>query len=51
MWSKLGFAPEQLAGAVVPTPACGLAGASLPYARRVMAQLREVGAALRNGLD
>ncbi|HST48976.1 methionine synthase [Jatrophihabitans sp.] len=51
LWAKLGFGADRLAGAVVPTPACGLAGASLPYARRVMAQLREVGAALRDGLE
>jgi hypothetical protein len=51
LWSKLGFDPGLLAGAVVPTPACGLAGASLPYARKVMSLLTEVGAALRDGLD
>jgi hypothetical protein len=51
LWSKLGFGPQRLAGAVVPTPTCGLAGASLPYARRVMSLLTEVGAALRDGLD
>ena len=28
LWSRLGFAPELLPGAVVLTPACGLAGAS-----------------------
>lgn len=51
LWRKLGFDAGRLAGAVVPTPACGLAGASLPYARRVMSQLRDVGAALRDGLE
>lgn len=47
LWAKLGFEPARLAGAVVPTPACGLAGASMPYARTVMSRLREVGAELR----
>ncbi|HEV2885886.1 MAG TPA: hypothetical protein VGX49_03160, partial [Jatrophihabitans sp.] len=51
LWSKLGFDPTLLAGAVVPTPACGLAGASMPYARRVMSLLNEVGASLRDGLE
>jgi len=51
LWAKLGFEPARLAGAVVPTPACGLAGASLPYTRTVMSALTELGAALRDGLD
>jgi hypothetical protein len=51
LWSKLGFDPNLLAGAVVPTPACGLAGASLPYMRRVMSALNEIGSSLRDGLD
>ena len=51
LWSKLGFDPNRLADAVVPTPSCGLAGASMPYARRVMSALNEVGASLRDGLD
>jgi hypothetical protein len=50
LWSKLGFDPGLLAGAVVPTPSCGLAGASMPYARRVMTILNEVGSSLRDGL-
>ncbi len=37
LWSKLGFAPGELTRRVVVTPACGLAGASLPYARAAMA--------------
>jgi hypothetical protein len=28
LWRRLGFTPERLAGVVVVTPACGLAGAS-----------------------
>jgi hypothetical protein len=51
LWSKLGFDPALLAAAVVPTPSCGLAGASLPYARKAMSVLNEVGASLRDGLD
>jgi hypothetical protein len=43
LWRTLGFPLEQLAGAVVPTPACGLAGASPDYVRRVFTTLREVG--------
>ncbi|MDQ1738371.1 MAG: hypothetical protein QOE53_23 [Pseudonocardiales bacterium] len=51
LWTKLGFDQSLLAGAVVPTPSCGLAGGSLPYARRVMSALNEVGRSLRDGLD
>lgn len=47
LWNKLGFAPQLLAERVVPTPSCGLAGASIPYVRRAISVLREVGAALR----
>jgi hypothetical protein len=43
LWSELGFAPQQLAAGVVPTPACGLAGASPAYVRRALALLRDVG--------
>jgi hypothetical protein len=45
-WRKLGFSPELLASSVVPTPACGLAGASMPYVRRAMSTLRDVGRSL-----
>lgn len=48
LWSDLGFAPKQLADAVVPTPACGLAGASPRYARRVLSLLRDVGTAMQD---
>ena len=51
LWSTLGFDPSLLADAVVPTPSCGLAGASMPYVRRVMSALNEVGRSLRDGLD
>jgi hypothetical protein len=50
LWSKLGFAPELLADTVVPTPSCGLAGASMPYVRDAMSILTEVGKSLRDGL-
>lgn len=46
LWGELGFASDQLAGSVVPTPACGLAGASPDYARRVLTVLRETGHSL-----
>lgn len=46
IWRTLGFPDAQLASSVVPTPACGLGGASPAYARRVLAVLRDVGAAL-----
>ncbi len=41
LWSRLGFAPEQLAGSVVVTPSCGLAGASPDYARAALVRCRE----------
>ena len=43
LWGRLGFAKDQLAAGVVPTPACGLAGASATYARRVLEVLTELG--------
>jgi len=43
LWNQLGFGVERLASSVVPTPSCGLAGASGGYARTVMRALREVG--------
>jgi hypothetical protein len=46
LWSELGFARAQAAAAVVPTPACGLAGASPAYVRRALALLRDTGKAL-----
>jgi methionine synthase II (cobalamin-independent) len=47
LWSELGFPRGQLAGSVVPTPACGLAGATPAYVRRALTVLRETGASLR----
>lgn len=37
----LGFAPEEIAGQMVLTPTCGLAGASADYARTALSRLRE----------
>ena len=51
LWSALGFDPGRLAAAVVPTPACGLAGASPAYARRAMSLVRDVGRALLDLTD
>jgi hypothetical protein len=46
IWQTLGFAPADLAAAVVPTPTCGLAAATPAYVWRVMAILRDTGQAL-----
>lgn len=46
LWSRLGFPAADLPGAVVPTPVCGLAGASPAYARSALRRVREVGRAL-----
>ena len=46
LWRELGFAAEQAAAAVVPTPACGLAGASPGYVRRALELLRDTGKSL-----
>lgn len=43
LWHRLGFAPDRLAAAIVPTPTCGLAGASPAYARAAMARVVAVG--------
>jgi methionine synthase II (cobalamin-independent) len=42
LWSELGFPPAQLARDVVPTPACGLAGASPDHVRKVLHALRDL---------
>jgi methionine synthase II (cobalamin-independent) len=47
LWNELGFAPELLSRTVVPTPTCGLAGASPGYARRALKLLNELGRELR----
>jgi hypothetical protein len=51
LWNELGFPLDMLAGAVVPTPACGLAGASPPYVRRVLSVLRDAGHDLLDPLE
>lgn len=45
LWSDLGFGDSvaRMAGSVVPTPACGLAGATPEYARRATTVVREIG--------
>lgn len=43
LWNQLGFPRSALAESVVPTPSCGLAGASGGYVRKAMTVLREVG--------
>ncbi len=43
LWRRLGFAAGGLAGQVVVTPACGLAGAPEEHARRVLVACREAG--------
>lgn len=48
LWSALGFSAARRAAAVVPTPACGLAGATPVYARRALTVVREVGESLRD---
>lgn len=45
---QLGFGRESIAGSVVPTPACGMAGASLPYVRETMSVLGELGRSLQD---
>jgi len=45
-WSRLGFPAADLPRSVVPTPACGLAGASPAYARAALRRVRETGRAL-----
>ncbi|WP_084960016.1 methionine synthase [Thermoactinospora rubra] len=48
LWRRLGFPPDRLAGQVVLTPACGLAGASPRYARAALAACREAARVLRD---
>ena len=43
LWGALGFAPAHARTALVPTPACGLAGASPADARRALAVVRDTG--------
>jgi methionine synthase II (cobalamin-independent) len=46
LWSRLGFPAADLPRSVVPTPACGLAGASPAYARAALRRIRDAGRAL-----
>lgn len=48
LWRRLGFPPDDLARAVVVTPACGLAGASPAYVRAALRACREGGHVLRD---
>jgi methionine synthase II (cobalamin-independent) len=43
VWNQLGFPAAQLPRQVVVTPTCGLAGASLSYAKDVLAACRDAG--------
>ena len=46
LWRQLGFDPALVAESIVPTPTCGLAGASPAYVRASMRVLNEVGRSL-----
>jgi methionine synthase II (cobalamin-independent) len=46
LWSRLGFAAELLPGAVVLTPACGLAGTTPAYTRAALHRVREAARAI-----
>ncbi|TMS00696.1 methionine synthase [Nonomuraea basaltis] len=48
LWRRLGFPADKLAGQVVLTPACGLAGASPRYARAALAACRKAAQVLRD---
>jgi hypothetical protein len=48
LWHALGFPDSQLADVVVPTPSCGLAGASAAYARRALELVHDTGRAFRD---
>ncbi|GIF03030.1 methionine synthase [Actinoplanes siamensis] len=43
LWQRLGFPAARLPRQVVVTPACGLAGASVPYARALLKACHEAG--------
>jgi methionine synthase II (cobalamin-independent) len=51
LWTRLGFAADLLPGAVVLTPACGLAGTSPAYARAALRRVREAARALADDPD
>lgn len=46
LWQRLDQPPDDLAASIVVGPACGLAGASEPYARAALRRAREVASAL-----
>jgi hypothetical protein len=46
LWQRLGFPAGELATAVVPTPACGLAAATPEYAQGALEAVRDAGLAL-----
>jgi hypothetical protein len=48
IWDRLGFPRQQLAGTVVPTPTCGLAGADSEWAVRAMTLSRELATAIQD---
>lgn len=48
-WRRLGFDPENLPGALTPTPTCGLAGASPAYALASMTHLHAAGREIAAG--
>ncbi|MBB5432591.1 methionine synthase [Nocardiopsis composta] len=48
LWNRIGFAPESLAGTVVLTPVCGLAGTSPEGARAALDACREAARVLRD---
>jgi methionine synthase II (cobalamin-independent) len=50
LWRRLGFPDDRLAGQVVVTPACGLAGATPEYARAALAATVEAGRRLADGV-
>jgi len=47
-WDRLGFPRHELAGTVIPTPTCGLAGADREWAVRAMKLSAELAAALQD---
>jgi methionine synthase II (cobalamin-independent) len=47
VWGRLGFPAARLPEQVVVSPTCGLAGATVDYARAVMAACRDAGRRLR----
>lgn len=46
LWRTLGFPDAVLARSVVPTPTCGMAGATPAHVRRVLSLLRDTGQSL-----